>query len=106
VVRVREHEVLGAIGASLGGARWTVRGGGHLWLDGVVGTPAYGHMVGLSAGPILELADTRHPKVGGSIGIWAFVGVTPYVRVGAVDGLGAFAEAGLHIALPVLRHRR
>ncbi len=106
VIRVREHEPLGAVGATLGAARWTVRGGGRIWLDGLAGTPALGRMFGASAGPFVELSDLHHPRIGGSIGIWAFLGVTPYARVGAVEGLGAFAEVGLHIALPVIRSRR
>ncbi len=106
LIRVREHELVGAVGATLGAARWTVRGGGRAWLDGVLGTPAFGRMFGVSAGPIVELSDVMHPHVGGSVGVWAFVGVTPYARFGAIDGLGAFAEVGLHIALPVIRTRR
>jgi hypothetical protein len=104
VIRVREHEALGAVGASFGASRWTVRGGGRLWLDGIAGT-RLGRMVGLSAGPILELSELSHPRYGGSVGIWGFVGVTPYVRVGAISELGGFVELGLHIALPVMRHR-
>ncbi len=106
VIRVREHELLGAAGATLGAARWTERGGGRIWLDGLLGTPLLGHMAGLSAGPFVELSDIHHPRVGGSVGVWAFLGVTPYARVGAVEGLGTFAEIGLHIALPVIRSRR
>jgi hypothetical protein len=106
VIRVREHESLGAVGATLGAARWTVRGGGRIWLDALAGTPALGHMFGVSAGPFVELSDLHHPRLGGSLGVWAFVGVTPYARVGTVEGLGAFAEVGLHIALPVIRSRR
>lgn len=105
VVRVRERETLGAIGGTFGAARWTERGGGRAWLDLLAGTPAFGHMFGVSAGPLLEMNDIRHSAIGGSIGLWAFVGITPYVRVGAVDGLGEFAEVGVHIALPVLRRR-
>lgn len=104
VIRVRERELLGAIGATLGASRWTVRGGGRLWLDGLVGTRLV-RMVGLSAGPLLELDDLAHPRLGGSVGVWAFAGVTPFVRVGAVQELGGFVELGLHIALPVIRHR-
>ena len=102
VLRVRERERLGALGISLGGARWTERGGGRLWVDGLVGT-RLGRMVGLSAGPLVELAELSHARVGGSVGAWAFVGVTPFVRVGAIQDLGGFVEVGVHIALPVVR---
>ncbi|HEY5950928.1 MAG TPA: hypothetical protein VIV40_35795 [Kofleriaceae bacterium] len=101
-IRVRERDLLGAIGATLGASRWTVRGGGRIWLDGLIGTRA-GRMVGLSAGPLLELSELAHPRVGGSVGLWAFVGVTPFVRAGLVSDLGGFVEVGVHIALPVLR---
>ena len=103
VVRVRERDAIGAIGASLGGARWTVRGGGRIWLDAIAGTRIFGRMTGISAGPILELSELAHPRVGGSVGLWTFVGVAPYARVGAVSDLGAFVEVGIHIALPVVR---
>jgi hypothetical protein len=103
-VRVREAEALGAIGASLGASRWTERGGGRVWLDGIVGT-RLGRMVGLTAGPLLELSELSRPRVGASVGAWAFVGVTPFVRVGTVQDLGGFVEIGVHIALPVIRRR-
>ncbi len=106
VIRVREEHMLGAIGATLGAARWTERGGARIWLDGLAGTPALGRMFGVSAGPFVELSALQHPRVGGSIGVWAFLGVTPYARIGAASGVGAFAEVGLHIALPVIRSRR
>lgn len=104
LIRVRERDALGAIGATLGASRWTVRGGGRIWLDGLVGT-RIGRMVGLSAGPIVELSELAHPRLGGSLGLWAFVGVTPFVRAGMVNELGGFLEIGVHIALPVLRRR-
>ena len=103
VIRIREHDVLGAIGGTFGASRYTVRDGGQIWLDGLLGTEVGGHMLGLSFGPILEIAQLAHPEVGGSIGVWGFVGVAPYVRVGVVETLGAFAEFGVHIALPVIR---
>ena len=105
VIDIRERESLAALGGSFGGSKWTARGGGRLWLDGLAGTKLGGAMVGASLGPILELSDVSHPRIGGSVGIWAFFGVTPYARVGVVDGLGTFAEVGLHLALPVLRRR-
>lgn len=102
LIYVRERAALGAIGATLGASRWTVRGGGRIWVDGLVGT-RLGRMVGLSAGPILELSDLSHPRLGGSVGLWAFLGVTPFVRTGMVSELGGFVEIGVHVALPVLR---
>lgn len=102
ILHVRERRGLGAIGASFGASTWTSRGGGRLWLDAIAGT-RLGKMMGVSLGPILELSHERHPHVGASVGVWAFLGVTPYARVGFVDELGGFAEVGLHIALPAIR---
>ena len=102
VIRVRERNVLGAVGATLGASRWTVRGGGRIWLDGLVGTRVL-RMVGVSAGPLVELSELAHPRLGGSLGLWAFVGVTPFVRAGMVSDLGGFVEIGVHVALPVIR---
>ena len=95
---IRARSSAGTFGAS----RWTVRGGGRIWLDALVGT-RLGRMVGMSAGPILELNELVHPKLGGSVGLWAFVGVTPFVRAGMVTDVGGFVEVGIHIALPVIR---
>lgn len=103
IVRVREHEPLGTIGGTFGASKWTVRGGGRLWLDALAGTRMLGHMFGVSAGPILELSDVAHPRVGGSVGVWGFAGVAPFIRAGYVDSSGGFAEIGVHIALPVIR---
>ena len=105
VLRVREREPLAAIGGTLGGSRWTERGGGRIWLDALVGTELGGHMAGASFGPIVELADTAHPRAGGSVGLWAFAGITPFARVGYVETLGGFVEIGVHLALPVIRRR-
>ena len=75
-----------------------------MWAEAIAGPRVMGRtMIGASLGPLVELSDLEHPHVGGAIGAWAFVGVTPYVRVGAVDQLGTFVELGLHIALPVYR---
>jgi hypothetical protein len=62
-------------------------------------------MVGGSAGPILELSDFAHPRIGASVGVWAFIGITPFARIGTVRELGTFGEIGVHIALPVWRRR-
>jgi len=103
VVRIREHEPLGLVGGTFGGSLWAARNGGRIWLDALAGTEILGHMAGVSAGPILELSEEAHPRVGASVGVWAFAGITPFARVGSVAGYGTFAEIGVHIALPVLR---
>jgi hypothetical protein len=103
IVRVREGAGLGAIGASAGASLWAARGGGRIWLDGLVGTRLGGRMYGATLGPLVELAELAHPRVGGAVGLWAFFGPTPYARVGVVEDLGAFVEIGLHLALPVFR---
>jgi hypothetical protein len=103
IVRVRERAALGLAGVNLGASHWTARGGGRVWIDGLVGTHLLGRMMGASLGPIVEVSDVVHPKLGASIGIWGFIGITPFARVGAVTDLGMFAELGVHIALPVLR---
>ncbi len=102
ILRVRERAPLGVVGGMVGATLWTERGGGRIWVDAVAGT-RMGRMVGVSVGPILELAELAHPRIGGSVGLWGFLGVTPFARVGFVDRLGGFAEIGVHIALPVLR---
>ena len=105
VMRIRERDTLGAVGASVGASKWTVRDGGRIWLEALVGTRVLGRMVGVSAGPLMELSDLAHPNVGAAVGVWAFLGITPFARVGTVRDLGVFGEVGVHIALPVLRRR-
>ncbi len=103
LVRVREHEALSALGFSVGASRWTVHSGGRVWAEALIGTPILGHTVGLSVGPVVEISDFAHPRVGGSVGIWGFAGITPFARVGMLESIGTFAELGIHIALPALR---
>jgi hypothetical protein len=103
VVVVREQARLALLGGDLGASRWTARGGSRLWVDGLVGTYLLGPLTGISLGPIVELSDVAHPRLGGSVGVWGFAGITPFARVGGIANLGMFAEVGIHIALPVLR---
>ena len=104
VLRVREREPLAVVGASLGASKWTTHDGGRVWLEGLVGTEVFGHPVGASLGPIVEIDQVAGTKIGGSVGVWSFVGVAPYARVGVIEAYGAFAEIGVHIELPVYRH--
>lgn len=104
LVSVHEAAAIGLFGFDLGASRWTERGGGRIWLDGLVGTRWFGRMIGASLGPMVELSDLERPKLGASIGVWGYAGIAPFARLGAVSNLGMFAELGVHIALPVL-HR-
>lgn len=105
VMRIRERDVIGAVGGSFGASKWTVRDGGRIWVEALVGTRVLGRMIGVSAGPLVELSELAHPNVGAAFGLWAFLGITPFARVGTVQDLGVFGEVGVHIALPVLRRR-
>jgi hypothetical protein len=103
VIRIAERAPVAALGGTLGAGLWTERGGGRIWLDGVIGTRLGSRIYGVTAGPLVELSDLAHPRFGGSVGIWGFFGVTPYARFGFVEELGEFAEVGVHVALPVVR---
>src|SRR5512139_34736 len=95
-VRVREREPIAAVGLDVGASLWTERGGGRVWTDAIVGTRLGSRIYGFSAGPLVELAELAHPRIGGSVGVWAFFGITPFARVGAVDELGMFVDVGVH----------
>lgn len=107
LVRVRERRVLSAAGLLVSGARYSERDGGRLWFEGVVGTrriPGLRRtLVGISAGPALELGTVQHPRAGVTGSAWVFAGVIPYVRAGTFDEAGSFVEVGLALALPVGR---
>jgi len=103
-IRIREAAPIGALGVWLGGAHYALRDGGRLWLDGVVGTRRLGgRMLGTAAGPVVELGDLRHPRLGAQASIWCFAGVVPYARLGVLEASGPFVEVGLSLGLPALR---
>jgi hypothetical protein len=103
IARVHEHATLALVGARVMAARWTA-GGGRVGVEGVAAVPL-GTMVGISAGPLVDLGDFHHPRIGATGSIWCFAGVVPYVRVGVIEASGAFVEAGISIPLPVWRRR-
>jgi hypothetical protein len=103
-LRIREHQALAAAGVAFGGARYAARDGGQLWLEGLVGTRRVtGLLIGVTAGPALELGALEHPRLGATASAWLFAGISPFVRIGAIDGAGAFVELGLALELPVWR---
>lgn len=103
-IRIRERAPVGALGVWLGGTHYALRDGGRIWLDGVVGTRRIGgRMLGTAAGPVVELGDLRHPRLGAQASIWCFAGVVPYARLGVLEASGSFVEVGLSLGLPALR---
>ncbi|KAB2899242.1 MAG: hypothetical protein F9K40_10480 [Kofleriaceae bacterium] len=103
-LRIREQAPLGAVGAWLGGTHYALRDGGRVWLEGVAGTRRLGgRMLGAAAGPVVELADLRHPRLGAQASIWCFAGVVPYARLGVLEASGPFVEVGISLSLPALR---
>lgn len=105
VLRIRERAALGVAGVWLGGVHYATRDGGRIWLEGVAGTRRLGgRMIGVAAGPALELGAARHPRVGGAVTAWWFAGITPYARAGALSQTGGFVELGVAISLPAWRN--
>ena len=106
LARVRERELLSAAGLAVGGARFVDVERGHLFAELVAGSNRpFGITVGIAAGVTLEVDEVRPARWGWQAGMWAYVGVAPYVRVGHIDQTGMFAEAGLRIPLPAIRWR-
>jgi hypothetical protein len=100
---IREHRALAVAGLTLGGAWFSAREGGRMWAHLEAGTQIKGVTLGFAAGPAVELDDIEPPRFGAQGTLWVFAGVIPYVRVGAVEEVGAFVDAGLRISLPTLR---
>lgn len=104
VGQMRDAPVLSAWAASVGLVGFTARTGGRLWGELTVGTRwPTGYLVGIGAGPAVELDRLRTPRWGGQATVWAFAGVVPYARVGVLDPGGLFVDVGLRIAFPAIR---
>lgn len=104
VLRVREARTLAVSGAWFGAAHYAGGDRGRMWLDAVAGTRRLGGwLVGISAGPTLDVADDHHPRPGASIALWGFVGVVPVVRIGTVAEAGLVVDLGVSLALPAIR---
>lgn len=104
LVRVRERAGIGVVGGWLGAAHYGASDGGRVWLDGVVGTRrVLGKMLGVGAGPVVELGALQHPRLGMQGSIWCFAGVVPYARLGVLESSGSFVELGVSVSLPALR---
>jgi hypothetical protein len=105
LLRLREDEPLALVGGRAIGGRWATAHGGRVGLEGVVGIRPLGVLVGVAAGPLIDLGDLHHPRAGASAAIWCYAGVVPYLRVGVIEASGGFVEAGVELPLPVWRAR-
>lgn len=104
VGQMRGGEGLAAWAASVGLVGFTARSGGRLWGELSAGTRwPTGYLVGIGAGPAVELDRVRTPRVGGQLTVWVFAGVVPYVRLGVLNPGGAYVDLGLRIAFPAVR---
>ncbi len=104
LVRVAERRPVAAWALNLGGARFGTRNAGRLWLEGMVGTRRLvGVVVGVAAGPTVEVDEQIPPRAGIQGSVWLYAGVLPYLRVGAVRNGGRFVEIGLKLSLPAVR---
>lgn len=101
--RIDARRRLIALGLATGGVWYSAREGGRVWVHGELGLSLLGRVIGISAGPTVELDDERPPRWGAQGSLWVFAGVIPYLRIGAVQDTGAFFEAGIRISLPTLR---
>jgi hypothetical protein len=104
LARITERRPIAALALSLGGHRYSERDTGRLWLEGMAATRwLRGTPIGLAGGPTLEVDRVIPARLGAQATLWAYVGVIPYMRVGAVDKSGIFFEMGLRIPLPAFR---
>lgn len=104
LVRVRERMPVAAVGIGVGGFRLARGDRGLLWADFQVGSrrPA-GLLMGLTAGVSAEVGEVISTRWGGHAGIWMFVGVVPYARIGVIRKSGTYVDFGIRLALPTYR---
>jgi hypothetical protein len=102
--RYRASHRLSLLGISGGMVQLSEIDGGHAFAEVGAGTDlARGARVGASAGITSRLSPIRHPRYGGHLTLWSFVGAIPYVRAGVLQDTGMFVDFGIRLALPALR---
>ena len=102
--RVRERDLVSAVGGAVGGHKFSERDGGQVWAELLAAhRTVWGLALGLGAGGTIALHEFRSPRWGAHGEVWLFAGVMPYVRIGSVEASGAFVDLGVKIALPALR---
>jgi hypothetical protein len=104
VVRVREEAFPVALGLAGGGISYAGRAGGRLWLEAETAIEKpLPFSLGLGVGAAAEVDPVRPPRLGVEATLFAYLGIVPYVRVGAVEDTGKFIELGVMIKIPAHR---
>lgn len=104
LVRVREDRGLALVGTEVGGLRLASSEHGLVWADLSAGSHTLGGLLmGLGAGVHAELSPVFSMRWGGHATIWAFLGITPYGRIGVVQRGGTYVEFGIQVPLPAFR---
>jgi hypothetical protein len=101
--RYRGAERLSILGASAGMVQLSELDGGHAFAEVGAGVDVGRTRGGVALGFTARLSPIRHPRWGGHATLWAFAGAIPYIRVGALQDTGMFADFGIRLALPALR---
>jgi hypothetical protein len=108
LLRVREHQAIAAYGVRFAATIPTTTERTRFALGAVVGTRRLANaMMGVTVDATLELDPFARPAPGLNVGLWAHTGIVPFVAVGWTGGLESSVtlEAGITIALPVMRRR-
>lgn len=101
---VRLQETGGLVGTEVGGIRLANGEHGLLWADLSLGSRAFGGLLmGIGAGVNAEISPIFTMSWGGHATFWAFLGITPYGRIGVTQIGGTYVEFGIKVPLPALR---
>ncbi len=102
LLRIREHAALTAVGAWVGGYKYSERNGGRVWLELLFGISTPLVPIGVALGPTIEPRELGAARVGGQLSVWLFAGALPYVRVATFDRGPTVLEVGLRVTLPAI----
>jgi hypothetical protein len=101
LVHLREGAWPALFGIALGGVVFDSEPGLRTWIEAEAAIDRLPVKLGISAGFAAKWDRVDPPHLGAQATLWAFAGVVPYVRIGALDGLGSYFEVGLMIKVPV-----
>lgn len=101
LVRLREGRFPALVGVSLGGVVFDSAPGLRSWAEVELGIDRFPVKFGVSAGLAAQFDRVVPPHFGAQATLWVFAGIVPYVRVGVLEELGSYFEAGLMIKIPV-----